>query len=57
MITGMLNNAGWHVNHVWSYDFVHERTYDGRVFRTLNIIDQFSKEVLMIRVNRKLQFH
>jgi transposase InsO family protein len=95
MVTGLLNNAGWHVNHkrveriwrseglkvprkhkkrgrlwlndgscvrlrpkrpnhVWSYDFVHERTHDGRAFRTLNIIDEFSKEALMIRVNRKL---
>ena len=77
MITGLLNNAGWHVNHkrieriwrrqglkipqkqakkgrlwlndgscvrlrperpnhVWSYDFVQDRTHDGRIFRTLN---------------------
>ncbi|MEM7497980.1 MAG: IS3 family transposase [Pseudomonadota bacterium] len=95
MITGLLNNAGWHVNHkrveriwrreglkvphkqpkkgrlwmndgscvrirperpnhVWSYDFVQDRTHDGRVFRTLNIIDEFTKEALMIRVDRKL---
>ncbi len=25
-----------HRNHVWSYDFVHCRTDDGRAFRTLN---------------------
>ena len=31
-------------NHVWSYDFVQDRTYDGRIFRTLNIIDEFTKE-------------
>ena len=95
MITGLLNNAGWHVNHkrveriwrreglkvpqkqpkkgrlwlndgscirlrperpnhVWSYDFVQDRTHDGRVFRTLNIIDEYTKEALMIRVDRKL---
>ena len=77
MVTGLLNNAGWHVNHkrveriwrreglkvpqkqkkkgrlwlndgscvrlrperpnhVWSYDFVQDRTADGRVYRTLN---------------------
>ena len=41
-------------NHVWSYDFVQDRTHDGRVFRTLNIIDEFTKEALMIRVDRKL---
>ncbi|WP_338272356.1 IS3 family transposase [Roseicyclus marinus] len=95
MITGMLNNSGWHVNHkrveriwrqeglkvpqkqpkkgrlwlndgscvrlrperpnhVWSYDFVQDRTHDGRTFRTLNIIDEFTKEALVIRVKRKL---
>ena len=41
-------------NHVWSYDFVQDRTHDGRVFRTLNIIDEFTKEALAIRVKRKL---
>lgn len=41
-------------NHVWSYDFVQDRTHDGRIFRTLNIIDEFTKEALAIRVNRKL---
>lgn len=43
-----------HRNHVWSYDFVHHRTDDGRAFRTLNIIDEFSRECLEIRVKRKL---
>jgi transposase InsO family protein len=95
MVTGLLNNAGWHVNHkrveriwrreglkvpqkqkkkgrlwlndgscvrlrperpnhVWSYDFVQDRTADGRIYRTLNIIDEYTREALMIRVDRKL---
>ena len=41
-------------NYVWSYDFVHHRTDDGRAFRTLNIIDEFSRECLEMRVKRKL---
>ena len=41
-------------NHVWSYDFVHHRTYDGRVFRTLNVLDEHTRECLAIRVRRKL---
>jgi len=41
-------------NHVWSYDFVHHRTDDGKVFRTLNILDEHSRECLAIRVKRKL---
>jgi len=95
MVTGLLNNSGWHVNHkrveriwrreglkvprkqakkarlwlndgscirlrpkrpnhVWSYDFVQDRTHDGRAYRTLNIIDEFTKEALMMRAERKL---
>jgi len=41
-------------NHVWSYDFVHCRTDDGKVFRTLNILDEHSRECLAIKVKRKL---
>ncbi|NOE24865.1 IS3 family transposase [Ruegeria sp. HKCCD6157] len=41
-------------NHVWSYDFVHCRTDDGKAFRTLNILDEYSRECLAIRVKRKL---
>lgn len=41
-------------NHVWSYDFVHHRTDDGRAFRTLNVIDEHTRECLAIRVKRKL---
>ncbi len=41
-------------NHVWSYDFVQDRTHDGRAYRMLNIIDEFTREALMIRVDRKL---
>ena len=40
-------------NHVWSYDFVEDRTDDGRKFRMLNIIDAFTRECLAIRVSRK----
>ena len=43
-----------HVDQVWSYDFVHHRTEDGRVYRTMNIIDEFNRECLVIRVKRKL---
>jgi transposase InsO family protein len=41
-------------NHVWSCDFVQDRRYDGRIFRSLNIIDAFTQEAPAIRVKRKL---
>ncbi|NDV50655.1 IS3 family transposase [Salipiger sp. PrR003] len=43
-----------HPNHVWSYDFVHDRTSDGRAYRTLNILDEYTRAALMIRVDRRL---
>ena len=44
-----------HPNHVWSYDFVEDRTHDGRRFRMLNVIDEFTRECLAIRIGRKLK--
>jgi len=44
-----------HRNHVWSYDFVEDRTHDGRKYRMLNVIDEFTHECLAVRINRKLK--
>ena len=41
-------------NHVWSYDFVADRTHDGRAYRMLYIIDEFTREALAVRVARRL---
>ena len=41
-------------NHVWSYDFVLERTHDGRTFRILNVIDEYTRECLAARMKRHL---
>ena len=41
-------------NHVWSYDFVEDRTDEGRKYRMLNVIDEFTHEALAIRIDRKL---
>lgn len=35
-----------HQNHVWSYDFVEDKTMDGRKIRFLNILDESSRECL-----------
>ncbi|HTG22473.1 MAG TPA: IS3 family transposase [Reyranella sp.] len=42
-------------NHVWSYDFVQDRTQDGRAFRMLCIIDEFTRRCLAIVVARRLR--
>ncbi len=43
-----------YTDHVWSYDFVQDRTSDGRGFRMLTVIDEYSRECLAIDVARKL---
>ena len=42
-------------NHVWSYDFVSEQTYDGRKFKILNIIDEHTRECLNSHVARRIR--
>jgi putative transposase len=41
-------------NHVWSYDFMQDRTHNGSAFRILNIIDEYTRECLSARVERRL---
>jgi putative transposase len=41
-------------NHLWSHDFVLDRTSDGRVIRMLTVIDEFTRESLRIRGARKI---
>jgi putative transposase len=40
-------------NHVWSYNFMEDRKHDGRKIRMLNIVDEFTREALAIRVARR----
>ena len=42
-------------NHVWSYDFVEDRTHEGRKYRMLNVVDEFTHECIKIRVARRLK--
>jgi len=44
-----------HRTHVWSYDFLEDRTHDGRKYRMLAIVDEFTHECLAIRVARRLK--
>ena len=43
-----------HRDHVWSYDFVQCRTSDGRAFRLLTVMDEYTRECLAIDVGRRL---
>lgn len=44
-----------HKDHVWSYDIVMERTSDGRAFRILTILDEYTRECLAILVARHIR--
>ncbi len=39
-----------HRNHVWTYDILFDRLADGRFFKTLSILDEFTRECLAIHV-------
>ena len=41
-------------NHVWSYDIMEDKTYDGKKFRILNIIDEYTRECLLSFASRRI---
>ena len=43
-----------HKDHVWSYDFVLARTSDGRAFRILAVLDEYTRECLAMLVDRRI---
>ena len=43
-----------HKNHVWSYDFVMTRTYNSKPVRMLNVLDEYTRESLCIKVAWKI---
>jgi putative transposase len=46
-----------HPNHFWSYDFVAEKTHDGRTLKLLTVVDEYTQECLAIRVERRVTSH
>ena len=45
-----------HANESWSMDFMHDQLGAGRSFRLLNVIDDFNREGLGIKVDFSLPF-
>ena len=43
-----------HKDHVWSYDFMADRTAEGKAFRILGIIDEYTRECLALLVKRHI---
>jgi transposase InsO family protein len=42
-------------NHVWTYDILHDQLADGRRFKTLSVLDEFTRECLVIKVGHSLR--
>ena len=40
-------------DHVWAYDFVADRTHDGRPLKILTVVDEYTRECLAIDVERR----
>ena len=49
---GCVRHKALHRNHVWSYDFLVDRTEDGRQLKLLVVIDEFTRECLAAEVGR-----
>lgn len=43
-----------HPHHVWAYDFIFDRTHDGRALKLLTVVDEYSRQCLAVEVARKL---
>jgi putative transposase len=52
--TGIIPTRAERLNHVWSWDFVADRTDNGGRLRLLCLIDEYSRECLALHVARKL---
>ena len=52
---GCVRHRSVRPNHVWSYDFIHDQTADGRGLKMLPIVDEFTRECLTIEVERSLR--
>jgi putative transposase len=55
--TGTIPTRAERLNHVWSWDFVADRTDNGGRLRILCLIDEYSRECLALHVARKLTAH
>jgi putative transposase len=44
-----------HRNHVWAWDFVHDRTQDGRALKWLTVVDEYTRECVLLEVSRSMK--
>jgi transposase InsO family protein len=49
---GIVRHRATRKDHVWAWDFIHDRTEDGRAIKWLSIVDEFTRECLCLEVKR-----
>jgi transposase InsO family protein len=52
---GIVRHRATHPDHVWAWDFVHDRTQDGRPLKFLSIVDEYTRECLALEVRRSFR--
>ncbi|GFE67355.1 DDE-type integrase/transposase/recombinase [Litoreibacter roseus] len=43
-----------HPSHIWSIDFVHDKLSNGRPYKTLTVLDEYTREALCVAVKPKM---
>jgi putative transposase len=51
-VNGCVRRPAQHKNHVWAWDFLHDRTSDGRALKWFTLVDEFTRECLALEVRR-----
>jgi len=52
---GVIRRRAAHKDHVWAWDFIHDRTEDGRPLKWLSVVDEFTRENLALEVERSFR--
>jgi len=51
---GEVKKGAEYPNHVWSLDLMHDVTISKRAFKILNVVDEFTREALVMRVGTRI---
>jgi transposase InsO family protein len=54
-MNGIVRHRATHADHVWAWDFVHDRTEDGRAIKWLSIVDEHTRECLALEARRSFR--
>jgi hypothetical protein len=52
---GIVRRRAEHMNHVWAWDFIHDRDENGRPLKWLSIVDEHTRECLALEVARSMK--